>query len=85
MRSAYSRTRRSSSEKLQSERYLPRFAICSAEIPLALLTAEPMSIQNGHPTSVATRSWTSSFSLWLTSLLPICDRSIWIYPQKIFP
>jgi hypothetical protein len=35
--------------------------VSSGETPLFLLTAEPMSIQNGHPTSVATRNCAMSF------------------------
>ena len=63
MASAYCKTSRSSSEKLKSLRYWFRLAICSTVIPFALPTAEPMSIQNGQPTNVATRSSASPFSL----------------------
>src|ERR1700687_4850780 len=55
MASAYSSTSLSVSENRALFRKLGNASIFSAEVPLVLLTAEPMSVQNGHPTSVATR------------------------------
>lgn len=76
MRSAYSRTSLSVSENSELLLYSPRAAIFSSEMPFFLLTADPMSIQYGHSTSVATRSCPKSFNTSGTSRLPNSDRSI---------
>jgi hypothetical protein len=77
MPSAYSRTNFSVSENRGFLLYSPSALIFSAETPLVLLTAEPMSIQNGQPTSVATRSCARSFSVASTNRLAPSDCSIW--------
>lgn len=76
MPSAYSRTSLSVSENSELRLYSPRAAIFSSEMPLVLLTAEPISIQYGQPTNVATRSCPKSFSNSGTSRLPSSDCSI---------
>ncbi len=77
MASAYSRTSFSDSENSSLARYFGNAAILSVETPLVLLTAEPISIQNAQPTSVATRSWARFFSPASISLLEKSDCSIW--------
>ena len=77
MPSAYSRTSRSFSENSVLVRCLGNASIFSDEMPLVLLTAEPMSIQKGHPTSVATLSCARFFKASSTSRLERRDCSIW--------
>jgi hypothetical protein len=74
--SAYSRTSLSVSEKSPLLAYSGKASIFSREIPFCLLTAEPMSIQNGHPISVATRKEASSLSVSSTLWLKSSDCSI---------
>jgi hypothetical protein len=62
--------------KQRAALYCGNATIFSSEIPRVLLTAEPMSIQNGHPTSVATRNCPKSFNPARTSRLPSSDCSI---------
>jgi len=76
MASAYSRTTFSVSENSKEVRKLGKASIFSGDTPLFLLTAEPMSIQKGHSTRVATRNCARSLRPAPTEWLEANDRSI---------
>ena len=83
MTSAYSSTSLSTSENSALLRYSGNASIFSRDMQLCLLTAEPISIQNGHPISVATRNCAKFFRPASTIRLAPSDNSICAWPQRI--
>lgn len=72
--SANSSTSFSSLSKRLLSAYEFKLRICSSVSPTRLPPAELMSIQNGHSTSLAARSWANCFNLAETRLASLSAR-----------